>query len=109
MNTRTPRAVRALAVGSSLFAAACGSDDDATPAMVGETVETATPPTTGETGTDAVDSTDPTDGPQRIVSLSPTHTEMLFAIGAGDRLVAVAEFSNFLAEALDLPNELSGF
>ena len=108
MNTRTPRAVLALAVGFSLFAAACGSDD-ATSATVAETVETATPPTTGETDTDAVDSTDPADGPQRIVSLSPTHTEMLFAIGAGDRLVAVDEFSNFPAEALDLPNELSGF
>ena len=26
------------------------------------------------------------DVPQRIVSLSPTHTEMLFAIGAGDQV-----------------------
>jgi iron complex transport system substrate-binding protein len=43
------------------------------------------------------------------VSLSPTHTEILFAIGAGDRLVAVDEFSDFPAEALELPNELSGF
>ena len=29
------------------------------------------------------------DVPQRIVSLSPTQTEMLFAIGAGDQVVAV--------------------
>jgi iron complex transport system substrate-binding protein len=34
---------------------------------------------------------------------------MLFAIGAGDRLVAVDEFSDHPAEALELPNELSGF
>ena len=47
--------------------------------------------------------------PERIVSLSPTHTEMLFAIGAGDQLVAVDEFSNYPAEALELPNDLSGF
>lgn len=107
MNTRTPRAVLALAVGFSLFAAACGSDDDATSASVAATVDTA--PSTEGADTDAVDSTDPADGPQRIVSLSPTHTEMLFAIGAGDRLVAVDEFSNFPAEALELPNELSGF
>ena len=46
---------------------------------------------------------------QRIVSLSPTHTEILFAIGAGDQVVAVDEFSDYPAEALDLPHELSGF
>lgn len=32
--------------------------------------------------------------PQRIVSLSPTHTETLFALGAGDRVVAVDGGSN---------------
>lgn len=47
--------------------------------------------------------------PERVVSLSPTHTEIMFAIGAGDLLVAVDDFSNFPAEALELPNELSGF
>ncbi len=47
--------------------------------------------------------------PERVVSLSPTHTEMMFAIGAGDLLVAVDDFSNHPAEALELPNELSGF
>ena len=45
----------------------------------------------------------------RVVSLSPTHTEIMYAIDAGDQLVAVDEYSNFPAEALDLPNELSGF
>ena len=37
--------------------------------------------------------------PTRIVSLSPTATEMLFAIGAGDQLVAVDSNSNYPAEA----------
>ncbi len=37
--------------------------------------------------------------PERIVSLSPTATEMLFAIGAGDQVVAVDLFSNYPAEA----------
>jgi iron complex transport system substrate-binding protein len=37
--------------------------------------------------------------PDRIVSLSPTATEMLFAIGAGDQVVAADEFSNFPADA----------
>lgn len=33
--------------------------------------------------------------PERIVSLSPTHTEMIYAIGAGDQVFAVDMFSNF--------------
>jgi cobalamin transport system substrate-binding protein len=37
--------------------------------------------------------------PERIVSLSPTATEMLFAIGAGDQVEAVDDQSNFPAEA----------
>jgi iron complex transport system substrate-binding protein len=37
--------------------------------------------------------------PARIVSLSPTATEMLFAIGAGKQVVAVDDQSNFPAEA----------
>ena len=45
--------------------------------------------------------------PQRVVSLSPTHTEIMFAIGAGDQLVAVDDFSNYPPEALELPHDLS--
>ncbi len=37
--------------------------------------------------------------PERIVSLSPSATEMLFAIGAGDQVIAADSFSNFPAEA----------
>jgi iron complex transport system substrate-binding protein len=37
--------------------------------------------------------------PERIVSLSPTATEVLFAIGAGDQVVAVDAFSDFPAGA----------
>ena len=36
---------------------------------------------------------------QRVVSISPTATEMLFAIGAGDRVVAVDQFSYYPADA----------
>lgn len=107
MNTRTPRALIALLAGFTLFAAACGSDDDSASAPDDSApVEagTATPSTDV-----APDTSEAIAVPERIVSLSPTHTEMLFAIGAGDRLVAVDEFSNFPAEALELPNELSGF
>lgn len=40
--------------------------------------------------------------PERIVSLSPTATEMLFAVGAGDQVIAVDNYSNFPAEAAQL-------
>ena len=45
--------------------------------------------------------------PVRIVSLSPTATEMLFAIGAGDEVVAVDDQSNYPPEAPT--TKLSGF
>ena len=45
--------------------------------------------------------------PERIVSLSPTATEMLFAIGAGDQVIAAEENSNYPPEAPD--TKLSGF
>ena len=46
--------------------------------------------------------------PQRIVSLSPAATEILFAVGAGDKVVAVDEFSDYPAEAKELP-KVGGF
>lgn len=47
------------------------------------------------------------DPPERIVSLSPTATEMLFAIGAGDQVVAVDDQSSF---PVDAPvTDLSGY
>jgi cobalamin transport system substrate-binding protein len=45
--------------------------------------------------------------PSRIVSLSPTSTEVLYAIGAGGQVVAVDDQSNFPAEAPR--TQLSGF
>lgn len=44
------------------------------------------------------------DGPaQRIVSLSPHITEQLFAIGAGERIVATVDWSDFPAAAKNIP------
>lgn len=40
---------------------------------------------------------------QRIVSLAPHITEQLFAIGAGARVVAASEYSDYPAEARELP------
>ncbi len=41
---------------------------------------------------------------QRIVSLAPHVTELLYAAGAGDRVIAVVEFSDYPAEARALPS-----
>lgn len=41
--------------------------------------------------------------PSRIVSLIPATTEMLFAIGAGDRLAAIGSYDRFPPEAMRLP------
>lgn len=55
--------------------------------------------TEGETGDTTETTAAAADGPERIVSLVPTATEMLFAIGAGDQVVAADSFSNFPEEA----------
>ena len=42
--------------------------------------------------------------PQRIVSLTPAETEILFALGAGDRVVGkVEDIANYPPEAADVP------
>jgi iron complex transport system substrate-binding protein len=47
--------------------------------------------------------------PERIVSLSPTHTELLFAIGAGEQVVAVDAMSNHPPAAAAVVTSLSGY
>ncbi|NBR01060.1 MAG: ABC transporter substrate-binding protein, partial [Actinobacteria bacterium] len=81
------RRVAVLAAASLSFLAACGGSDTAT--------DTTAP-------ADAVESV-------RIVSLSPTATEMLYAIGAGDQLVAVDSLSNWPAEAAGKLTEISAY
>ncbi|WP_419862714.1 ABC transporter substrate-binding protein [Candidatus Poriferisodalis sp.] len=109
-----------------LLASACGSDDTtsspaaapATDAAASTEAPAATqaPTTTTEAAApadepeeaaaDAEETGDTEPAPaepehryQRIVSISPTGTEILFAIGAGDRVVAVDEFSYYPPEA----------
>ena len=126
---RTSRTLVGLLAGISLVAAACGSDDssdDSTaPSEAVESPVDSAPPTDAPAATDAVTTDAVTtnavaadDGgasdemaaaSERVISLSPTHTEIMFAIGAGDQLVAVDDFSNYPPEALELPNDLSGY
>ena len=42
--------------------------------------------------------------PQRIVSLSPDLTEMLYGIGAFNRVVAVSDYDTFPPETAKLPH-----
>ena len=113
--------MRKLLLMATLVVAACGSASSATTTTVAATTATvAAPATTGAPATTAT-TTDPsttgpsttvaaafpvvvagaeiTARPERIISLSPTSTEVLFAIGAGDQVVAVDSLSNYPAEA----------
>jgi len=42
--------------------------------------------------------------PERIISLSPANTEIVFSLGAGDRLIGGTDFDDFPAKAADLPD-----
>lgn len=46
--------------------------------------------------------------PNRIVSLAPNVTEILFSLGAGDRIVGVSSFCNYPPEAL-LKEKIGGY
>jgi ABC-type Fe3+-hydroxamate transport system substrate-binding protein len=41
--------------------------------------------------------------PRRVISLIPATTEMIFAMGAGNRLIAVSSYDKYPPEALKLP------
>jgi iron complex transport system substrate-binding protein len=41
---------------------------------------------------------------RRVVSLAPSHTDLLFAIGAGDRVVGRTQWASWPPEALDVPS-----
>ncbi len=131
MAKRTTMITAGVLAGASLLAAACGSDDDpASDATTTPTTAGAVEITTAPSSTESSDSTEPAttesastepastesagsapsgDVPERIVSLSATGTEMLFAIGAGDQVIAVDSTSNFPPEAEAMLTDLSAF
>ena len=106
------RRIPFLALAVSVVLAACGSAATTTtvpPATTDTTLTAATVPDPGfpvtiDTATGPVTISDK---PEAIVSLSATATEMLFAMDAGDQVVAVDEFSDYPAEAPT--TDLSGF
>ena len=64
-------------------------------------------------GSDTTVSTDSTEvvseAPQKIISLSATHTEILFAVGAGEQVVAVDSMSNYPAESAGVLTDLAAY
>jgi iron complex transport system substrate-binding protein len=91
----------ALLLVGGLLLGGCASP--ATPAAQPEPVEPAIPATI--TLTDGLGRSITLESPpQRIVSLAPSNTEILFAIGAGPQVVGRDEFSNYPTEAMDLPS-----
>lgn len=86
----------ALALAASLTLAGCGDSDIGSSEDPGPPASSADYPVT----IDAVNGAVTLDRqPERIVSLSPSATEILFAIGAGDQVVAADEYSTYPEQA----------
>ena len=78
-----------------LVASACASASSSTSAAAAGTSATPFPVTVeAANGSVTLDA-----APTTIVSMSPTATEMLFAVGAGEQVVAADSYSNYPAEA----------
>ncbi len=107
-STTAPQASEAPADTAGTIAASA-----TTAPMLASTVP-ATSPATNPAGTDpaAAPATAAEAGdevPQAIISLSPTATEMLYAVGAGDQVLAVDDFSDYPEQAAAKMQGLSGF
>jgi len=100
MNKLTKAGFAGLFLSLTAVLASCGSSSETSSDTVAVTADVF-PVTVGDLTLDAQ--------PTRIISLSPTATEMLYAIGAGSQVVAVDEYSNYPAEAVALGTPLSGF
>ncbi len=78
-----------------LVASACASSSSSTSAAAAGTSATPFPVTVeAANGSVTLDA-----APTKIVSMSPTATEMLFAVGAGQQVVAADSYSDYPAEA----------
>ncbi len=91
-------------VSLAIIGAACGDDG-----AEQDAANTANSASDGSATTVAADEPVTGETPSKIVSLSASATETLFAIGAGDQVIAVDEYSDYPADVAALPNDLSGF
>jgi len=89
---------------------ACGGDGPAPTATSEPPARpTATPEPQAVTLTDDVGNTVEIEGAvERVVSLAPSHTETLYALGLGDRVVGATEYCNYPPEVADKP-KVGGF
>ena len=102
-STRHPLLLSLVALALALPLTACGGNETPPDAAPSQSAVAEFPVTLdAANGKVTIDAR-----PDRIVSLSPTATEMLFAIGAGDQVIAAEENSNYPDEAPD--TDLSGF
>ena len=101
----------ALLLALALFAVACGDDDTTTDTADSGADETTVDPDDDMAEDEPADDPEPAQSedeepaaadagadaglPARIVSINPTGTEMLYAVGAGDLVVAVDSFSYY--------------
>ncbi len=76
----------------------------AAPTIAPTTSPTATPAFPTTLTDDEGTAVDLATEPRKIVSLTPATTEIVFAIGAGDRLVAADDSSDYPADAVPLPD-----
>jgi len=105
------RATALVVLSLLLLGVSCGSSTGSNQVAISANQETATTEAATAT-TEAVAETTTTEVmesefPEAIISLSPTATEILFAIGAGGQVVAVDEYSTYPEEAPI--TDLSGF
>ena len=113
---RSKMVIGVLAGLTVLAAAACGDDRESAsepaatePSSTEPSSTDAASPTTAPGATATTEPMATGDVYDRIISLSPTATEMLYAIGAGDQVIAVDDFSNFPEEAQSKMDGLSGY
>lgn len=98
-----------LLAGTLLFAA-CGADPDTSkPATTEPAVAETTAPADTTAAADGDAASEKKMAAERIVSLSATATEMLYALGAEDQIVAVDNFSNYPQAAADFATKIDAF
>ncbi|TCB92840.1 ABC transporter substrate-binding protein [Micromonospora zingiberis] len=99
MSRRTPRLLAATLALAALTLGACAEKTSETPAPSGSPTTAAFPVTVGSLTLEQ--------RPEKIVSLSASATEMLYAVGAGPQVTAVDDQSNYPADAPK--TDLSGY
>lgn len=112
MRPNIPPTIKALCLFVALLLAACGAgpapsptlSPTATPSPTVAPSPTAAPTAAPLTLTDDEGTTLALSAvPQKVVSLTPATTELLFALGVGDRVVGRTDFDDYPADALAVP------